>query len=387
MLRNITDSETSKGNEGNFKQRDDKENKIELKSENKHTKSPSKQITSYSPTKKLLNSNHIEDKLLADFKNEPGERSGVKSMTTKGPSWISSVKRVSTSIANSKLFLKNDQEILFCISVDGSKHSDYAFDMITENFWWPNTKLLCLYVFYSKIDFALNYSNKKATVLEKYATKMERFKKQTHFVTEDKTSKIHALEQAAKLAENYQANFLVCGYQGLKGPRGDNKEQVVGHDYLLASSRTPVMVIKEETNRELKKGKAFKWLIIMDKAYNYPMKAFTTFLPLIEPELDIVDGIGFYPNSRVDGDELKDQFETLIKKNHITNSTYEAIPYGGKKLLYQWAIEKINFGQVIYDFVVLYNNSSRFKSDPDNNDASQIIKGTQTNVFFVNFYN
>ena len=44
----------------------------------------------------------------------------------------------------------------------------------------------------------------------------QQFKKQTHFISEDRVSKIHALEQAVKIAENYSSNYIVCGNQGLK---------------------------------------------------------------------------------------------------------------------------------------------------------------------------
>ena len=247
--------------------------------------SPSKKLKHSNEEKKLQN----EEQFNLDMKNkEIGTRSNIKSKTTMNLSWLTSVKKVSTSIANSRLFTKSDQELLFCCSVDGSKHSDYAFDLVAENFMFPNSKLLCIYVFYSKLDSVLNYDNKKATVLDKYASKIERFKKQAHFITEDRTSKIHALEQACTLAENYSSNYLVCGYQGLKGPRGDNKEQIIGHDLLLATSKTPVMIIKEQTNRELKKNGAFKWLVVLDKQYHYPLKAFNAFLPLVDPEGDQV---------------------------------------------------------------------------------------------------
>jgi hypothetical protein len=316
--------------------------------------------------------------------NEHFERKKITSQTVKALSWISSVKKVSASVANSRLFVKGDGEILFCVSVDGSKHSDFAFQLVTENFFFPYVKLLCIHIFNSKLDNILNYSNKKATVLEKYANKIERFKKQSHFVTEDKVSKIHALEQATRLADNYQANYLVCGYQGLKGPRGDNKEQSVGHDYLLGSSKTPVMIVREETLREKKKDGIFRWLVVLDKQYTYTIKALQTFLPLIDAEKDIILAIGGYPIGFNGTDLLKEQFIAQCEKSRIKNFEYEQFQYGPKSPLYKYVIEKINFGVILFDFVLIYNNAGKFKSEPDQNDASNIIKGTSTNVFFVN---
>jgi len=312
------------------------------------------------------------------------KRDNKKSVTTKNLSWLSSVKKVSTSIANSRLFVKGDGELLFCISVDGSKHSDFAFEMVTENFLFPYSKLLVLHVFNSKLDPIVNYNNKKTTVLEKYANKIEKFKKQSHFVTEDKMSKVHVLEQVARLAENYAANFLICGDQGLKGPRGDNHEQVIGHEFLLGSSKTPVMIIKEETIREKKKDKNFKWLVVMDRQFTYTSKAFSAFIPLIDAEKDFVYCIGGYSTSSYGTDVLKDQFMNLIEKNGIKNFEYEVIVYGPKKPLHASVIEKVNFGTIIFDFIVIYNNSVPSIIRFESNDAWNIINGTVTNVLFVN---
>ncbi len=325
-----------------------------------------------------------------NFKKEMKTREEKKShspgkfKTSANLSWLKSVQKVSTSIANSRLFVKGDGEILFCVSVDGSIHSDFSFDLVTENYMFPYTKLLCIHVFNSKIDSILNYSNKKTTILEKYANKIEKFKKQSHFVTEDRMSKTHALEQAARLAESYLANYLVCGWQGMKGPRGDNKEQIIGHEYLLSSSKTPVMIVREETLRSKKEGEKLKWLVVLDKQFTYTNRCFTTFTPLIDPEKDIVHGLGFYPYSTIGTDTLEEQFLGTVKKFGIKNFEYEALSYGGKKLLFNYVIEKLNFGNVNYDFVLIYNNSGKFKSEPEQNDASNIIKGTTTNVCFVN---
>ena len=253
--------------------------------------------------------------------------------------------------------------------------------MITENWMFPYTKLLCIHVFNSKLDSILNYNNKKNTVLEKYANKIEKYKKQSHFVTEDRMSKIHVLEQASRLAENYNANFIVCGYQGLKGPRGDNNEQIIGHDLLLGTSKVPVMIVRENTIRE--KKISFKWLIVLDRQFTYTSKAFQTFVPLIDAAKDMVYCCGCYSSPTYGTDVLKDQFQTIVDKNGIKNSEYEVVVYSEKKPLHSFIIEKINFGTIIFDFVVIYNNSGKFKSEPDKNDASNIIKSTNTNVFYV----
>src|SRR5690349_5935501 len=49
------------------------------------------------------------------------------------------------------ILLKDSNDtIIFCISIDGSKHSDYAFDIITEEFFNQNSKMAVVHVYSDK---------------------------------------------------------------------------------------------------------------------------------------------------------------------------------------------------------------------------------------------
>jgi len=218
----------------------------------------------------------------------------------------------------------------------------------------------------------------------KYENKIEKIKKISHFVTEDKITNIHALEQVSRLAVNYHSNFMVCGYNALKGPTGDNKQLAIGHDYLLTSSKTPVMLIKEETIREKRKDGYFNWLIILDRKFSYATKAFQAFIPLIDPKMDRVFAYGCYESDNVTNDVLKDQFMNVIKKHDVQNFSYDNIFYTPKLPLDKQVIEICNYGSTSFDFIVICNNTSRYRSEPETNEASNIIKMSLSNICFLN---
>jgi hypothetical protein len=171
----------------------------------------------------------------------------------------------------------------------------------------------------------------------------------------------------------------------MKGPRGSNVEQGVGLDYLLSSSKIPILLVREETKREKKTNRSFKWLIVLDKNFSFTMKSLNAFLPLIDPDLDEVHCNAIYPNTEIGSDPLKDMFVYAVERAGIKNYKYEAVPLTKEfKSLHSFIINRVNFEEVLYDFVTIYNNTTKYKNDPDNNDVANIIRMTNCNIGFVN---
>ena len=317
------------------------------------------------------------------FKREKVTNSG----TVKSLPWIASIKKVSHEIANQRLFGKQDNEVLYCLALDGSVDSDYAFKLITEDYCNNNEKLLCVYIFNSKLNPNLNYSNRKSTIVDKYSMSLKSFNKKSHFLVEDRTTNTHLIEQILKNAENYSTNFVVIGYHGLKGPKGDNKELTVGLDYLLSYSKIPIIIIKEKICRELKDGKAFKFLIILDKNFSNSYKVFNSFIPFINCEVDSVDFLELIPDgdtSEVHGKDWKEMLTTQSEKHSLNKITYERVTYNSKAGFAKYIVQTINYGKVIYDFVIFYNMPFKHKQDPTNSESAEIIIGCKSNVAFVN---
>jgi len=306
------------------------------------------------------------------------------SLTVKNLPWIESVKKVNKAIGNSRIFGKQEDEVLFCISIDGSDDSEYAFQTIVDDYFVSNVKLLCVYIFNSKQDSHFNYKNRKTTIVDKYSMKMKSFLTKCHFIVEDRVNNNHFLEQTLMLAENYLANFFVMGYDGLKGPRGDLKELNIGLSYLLTSSKSPTIIIKEQTIREKKKDKALRFLIILDKFYSNSYRVFNWFLPMINCETDTVDFLEVYPElGSKDERDWKEMMESIAEKNGLASFSYDKVAYG-KTGFGKYVIQLVNFGKTPYDYVIFYNIPSKHKLDIENSESMDIVISCKSNIGFVN---
>lgn len=275
-----------------------------------------------------------------------------------------------------------EDEMIICVCVDGSAHSDYSFDIAVKDFNnLKNVKFIVCHIYNSAMDDMYNFQNKKDTVIEKYSQILlnyseEKFK----FITEDKSSKIHALEQILNIGKEYNIKFLVTGYYGIKGQRGSNIELTKGVDYLLEVSKVPTILMKFKTSREASKEKRFRWLFIFDKQYFNCFSTFHTFLPLISKS-DYIYGLGLMP-TYINYDDIKGQFEVHCKKNKINDHEYESYIYCNMPTKY--VLDKINFQNNNFDFVVFYNNPSKYRNDPESVDFMEIIKKAGSNICFLN---
>jgi hypothetical protein len=299
--------------------------------------------------------------------------------TDKGGNETNFVKKLSKTT----IPIVSEDDILFCISVDGSEHSEYAFELVAKDFINNLSKLLVVHIYSSKMDHLFNYSNKKDTVIDKYTSKINQYGcgDNTNFILEDRVSKIHALEQVRKLVSNFKANYLVCGFFGFKGAKGDNQELSKGIDYLLGYGNSPTIIVKEKTNRSEKKNGGFNWLFIFDKQYANCLKCLKAFTPLINISKDYVKGIGFYPNY-IANDDLERDFTSEMERIGVFNFDYESIQY--TKPISQIVSEKINFGTARFDFLVFYNNPDKHRSTPQPSDAALLVNKVAANIGFIN---
>jgi hypothetical protein len=59
----------------------------------------------------------------------------------------------------------SDKAVVFCITVDGSKHAENAFDVVTKEFFNDNSRMVLIHVYNEKQNENFNYKNKKETVV------------------------------------------------------------------------------------------------------------------------------------------------------------------------------------------------------------------------------
>jgi len=272
---------------------------------------------------------------------------------------------------------------IFCLSVDGSIHSEQAFEIVTDDFLKKETdKMLIIHIFNSSMDEYYNFRNKKDTIIEKYNTRLLKIdKSKTLFLKEDRISKVHALEQVNRIASNHKCSFLISGYYGIKGPKGDNKELSKGVDYLLSFSRSPTILIKENTLRKNKPNGQIKWLFVFDRAYMNCYSILNRFLPLINNERDFVFGYTLLPNW-INFDDIKKNFIMDMELCRINNYDYEAAEY--LKAPSELVKEKVNFGDLHFDYLVFYNNPERHRNDGKSSDTVNLITKCASNICFIN---
>lgn len=282
----------------------------------------------------------------------------------------------------SKSFEILPEETAFCLGVDGSVHSEQAFELTMKELLKESDKLLIVHIFNSQMDECYNFRNKKDTIIEKYETLLLRVPmSQTLFLTEDTFSKIHPLEQVNRIALNHKCSYMITGYYGMKGQKGDNKELAKGVEYLLGSAKMPTIIVKESTLRLNRKKEQFKWLFVFDRNFINCFDILKKFLPLVNKQKDLVYGFTMLP-SWVNFDDIKKIFLKTMEDNKVENFEYEQIEY--KSAPSELVKEKVNFGETRFDFLVFYNNPEKYKTEKEYSDIPNLITKCASNICFVN---
>jgi hypothetical protein len=278
----------------------------------------------------------------------------------------------------------SEQTNLFCVSVDGSDHSEKAYEMVTEEFLKPGSKILVMHVSSPDQDDKCSFKNKKETVTNTYATKVAKLAGRVNFVVEDKKENMgHALEQVMAFGMFFKANYLVTGYYGIKGAKGDNNELTKGVNYLLGYSTIPAMIIKDTEIRSKKTSNRHSWLFVFDRKLPNAVKCLQAFSQLIDPLNDLVHGLTVDTNSSTGTDEFKEQFFKEIEDKGIINYQYECVSTtkGASAIVCQ----KVNEGDIQYDFVVFTNNRQKHRTEGEKSDVVNIVKNCSSSVCFYNY--
>jgi hypothetical protein len=296
------------------------------------------------------------------------------------------LQRLNTS-SSKLLSLINDGETpnLFCLSVDGSPDSEFALSIISTEFLAKQSKLLLVHIYNEKKDDQFNYKFKKETVISNYSNKLIPIQTQSEFLIKDQEEFIsHPLEQVNGLASLFKANYIVCGYHGIKGPKSDNLELSKGIDYLLGNSKIPVILIKNPDLRKDKKSGGYRWIAVFDSGIPSSIKALYAYSNMIDPEKDEIVGLTIVTStSSSKEEEIKTLFNAEMKSRNIKNFSYESVITSSKLSVY--ITEKVNFDNQITDFLIFYNSRELFKLDVSKQDAGHIVKNSSCNICFYNY--
>ncbi len=280
---------------------------------------------------------------------------------------------------NTQGLVNDGSSLLFCISVDGSDHSDNAFDVVTREFLSAESKMVLIHVFNNKYNDSYNYRNRKETVISTYGSKLTLVPQQCNFLIENRSRQgTHALEQVYATASKVNANYLVTGYYGIKGPKGDNNELSKGTNYLLASSTMPIIMMKDTKRRDQLPSGGFNWLFVFDKKYSSPFRCFQAFAPLVDSQRDFVYGFTLKDVYSQESDDIQEDFINEVQMRGIKNFQYEQNVY--EQVASKIVTSKVNYGDINFDFVVIYNNSSDYRNEKDQSDIGNIVKNCAASI-------
>jgi hypothetical protein len=278
-----------------------------------------------------------------------------------------------------KCYNRDEFEVTYCLSVDGSQHCSFAFDILVRDLFTKASSVLMIYIYHSNLNKEFNYQNRKETVIDIYETRALRFNSKTCFLNED-TNSSHYIEQVYTSARSHKADFLITGWVGLTGPKRDKKVQHNAIDYLMKEVKLPCIVVRSKSNRILEKG--FNWLFIVENLNQNSLKILSTFLPLVK-ENDFIKFINLIPI------ELKkDVFREIIEKEtsyySLKKIEYELTPVIKQEDNIKEIIESVNFGKIDYDFVVFHHNSERLIYNPDitKHQTYKLLYDLRSNICF-----
>ena len=314
----------------------------------------------------------------------------LKNVKTYSKTNLSSTSVTFNKIKNSN-FAKTD--VVFCHTVDGSFHSDLGFEILVKKFGNLSKDIKALLVYVTPNvaeDKTNNYRNKKEIILHNYTVNMRNLDSEKYyFLHEEKNPKYkHSIEQVDKIAEKYTASFLLTGFAGLKGPKGDNKELNKGLEYLLRNCKMPMIILKESiiNKPENSNMTGNNWLFVFDKINGKCYNIVNKFFGLIDPEKDTVYGLSLI-HHKDSLDDLEHIFINDMKQKKVKSFFYENQKYESDS--YVIVTSKVNFGIIHYDFVVIYNNYGNrdFSVSPNEKQILSnisVISGCSSNICILN---
>lgn len=283
------------------------------------------------------------------------------------------------------LYIRNKDESIITLQVEGSKHSQFAFDVTIAEFI-KDRVLHCVHIYNSIHDIDYNWQYQKDFVIDKYKSKIitSLSPAQGKLSIQDHDGYMqHPIDQIHLIALKNQASFLFTGYFSLKTQTLLPKHLNRGVDYLLGESKIPIIIFKEDIVRG-KKNKGFKWLIVMDRSSSDCFKILDVFLPLMDLERDFIYGLTLIP-PYVTFDDIKKQFnEKMIELNLRPDQYFYQVEEYAKKPS-EIVKQFVNYNSEHYfNFVVFYNNPDKYKVDREKSETSAYVHKLSSNICFSN---
>jgi hypothetical protein len=277
----------------------------------------------------------------------------------------------------------NNTKRRYCISVDGSQYSDWAFDIVFEELYQSGDYVIVTHIANPDKSDYIPFEYQADTIMSKYDTKLvtKLPADKYEIIKENRDKNTDHAQQVNKVAKQHNATILAIGFLGHKVGKAKN-DFTKGVIYLSSNVKLPTLVIKENSRRADKLNKAFTWLIAIEQKSSRSFKAFQFAMNYINKSVDNV--IGYHIDIYDSKEEIQEEFNNFCQSEGIQNYKF-CIENKNKSLSIGNQISNfINFSDSLYvDFLVIGHNPHKY-TNVEEIPLFEIFKSVQANVLFYN---
>jgi hypothetical protein len=277
---------------------------------------------------------------------------------------------------------------VYCVAVDGSQSSEYAFDLVLNELFQKGDKIYVVHISNPEKLNELPFEYQPDTIISKYDTKLSGKILRSYFEVihkEREPKNDHALVQVNEIAIAKKSTLLVMGFHGHKMINNKN-ELTKGISYIINNIKLPTIVVKEKSQRKKKDNNGFTWMSAIEDNTSRSFKAFQYSLNCVDINRDKVVGAHVKIYDDYWAREVKDSFEKICNDRGVLNSKFYVVEKPADKEIQDVLSDLVNFNEnETVDFFVLGHNPGKygnynikFKGIP----VVEVIRKAQANILF-----
>lgn len=192
---------------------------------------------------------------------------------------------------------------------------------------------------------------------------------------------ISTRQQLVETAQNQNANIMVVGFHGRRGPKQDPTVMGSSVDHSLQMGNFNLLIVKLQVHRSLVPRGSFNWVVLADGSAKSE-QAFRTAASLVRRDVDEVYVIHGQVTA---GETLKEHYDELLASHSLRGNYIDLLI--NRSSFGEELIEFLNTWEVRVDFTALgaygtsaYRSGSFGKVGSVAND---IIKNVKTNILII----
>lgn len=273
----------------------------------------------------------------------------------------------------------------YCIAVDGSQYSEWAFDLVLNELYEKGDKIVIVHISNPDKSANIPFAYQSETIFSKFDAKLtgKLLRGDYQLVKQDRNkSTTHALTQVNQIAVANGCTVLVMGFHGHKENKQKN-EMSKGTNYIMTNIKIPTIVVKENITRKDRESGAFTWMASIEQANSRSFKAFEFATNYVNLSKDKVIATHVQTYNENLSQEIEEYFGEFCKKIGINNNSYKLVQKEGSDIGIQIS-NFVNYNDTeVIDFVILGHNPNKYKSgDTSASPVEIVIKSAKANILF-----